>query len=337
MLEEIWIIAQTRERAIEKSTFGLIAEARRLLADTGKAGRVTTVVIGVFEETELATLADYGTDRVLVVRHEEEGCCETELYAEILFELCKKHQPSCVLMCQTPENIDLGPRLAALLQTSFIGGAVDLYVDGQEMARGVRMIANGYQFEELRFPCRPTPVISFRPSVLTPLELELDGECEIVSEFVQIDSARLKTKAVQTIAANPENLNLEEAEIIVVGGRGVGKGENFSIIHQLATCIKGSVAGSRPVIDMGILPFERQIGQTGKTVGPRLLIACGVSGANELTVGFEDAGTVVAINTDQRARIFRFADLGIVGDVQEVVSLLLSRLETQNDEKVLSC
>jgi electron transfer flavoprotein alpha subunit len=91
------------------------------------------------------------------------------------------------------------------------------------------------------------------------------------------------------------------------------------------------------MIDMGILPFERQIGQTGKTVAPRLLIACGVSGANELTVGFEDAGVVVAINTDQRARIFRFADLSIVGDVQQVLPLLLSRLQNQKDTNTLPC
>jgi len=240
-------------------------------------------------------------------------------------------------MCQTPESLDLGPRLAALLETSFISGAVDLRVDGQGIAHAVRMIANGYLFEELRFQCSPLPVISFQPSVLTPLEQVVDAKCQIITELCRIESARLKTKSVQIITASAENLNLEEADIIVVGGRGVGKDEEFAIIHELAELIGGSVGGSRPMIDMGILPFERQIGQTGKTVVPRLLIACGVSGANELTVGFEDAGVVVAINTDQRARIFRFADLSIVGDVQQVLPLLLSRLQNQKDTNTLPC
>ncbi len=337
MLEAIWILAQTREGVVEKSTFGLIGEARRLLTEAKKERQVTVVVLGVEEESELTALGSYGADKVLSVHYEDMPCCEGELQAILLSDLCKKHSPSCLLMCQIPEIMDLGPRLAALLETSFISGAVDLHVDDQGTAHAVRMIANGHLFENLRFPGSPLPVISFQPSVLTPREQVQGGTCQIITEFCRIDPARLKTKSVQRIAASPDNLSLEEAEIIVVGGRGVGKGEEFSIIHHLAEAIGGSVGGSRPVIDMGILPFERQIGQTGKTVGPRLLIACGVSGANELTVGFEDAGIVVAINTDQRARIFRFADLSIVGDVQQVLPLLLSRLQNQKDVETLPC
>jgi electron transfer flavoprotein alpha subunit len=337
MLEDIWILAQTRDGVVEKSTFGLIGEARRLLAEAKKDSQLTVVVLGVEEEAELAVLGSYGADKVLSVRYEERPCCESELHAEILFDLCQKHHPSCILLCQTPENLDLGPRLAALLKTSFISGAVDLRIDGQGIAYAVRMIANGYLSEELRFHCSPLPVISFQPSVLTPLEQVVDAGCQISSVLSRIEPARLKTKSVQIITASAENLNLEEADVIVVGGRGVGKGEEFAIIHELAEAIGGSVGGSRPMIDMGILPFERQIGQTGKTVAPRLLIACGVSGANELTVGFEDAGVVVAINTDQRARIFRFADLSIVGDVQQVLPLLLSRLQNQKEIETLPC
>lgn len=337
MLEDIWIIAQTREGVVEKSTFGLIGEARRLLNEAKKESQVTVVVLGVEVEAELEVFGSYGADKVLSVGYEEMTCCESELHAEILFDLCRKYLPSCVLLCQTPESLDLGPRLAALLETSFISGAVDLRVDGQGTAHAVRMIANGYLFEELRFHCSPLPVISFQPSVLTPLEQAVDAGCRISAEFCRIEPARLKTKSVQVISASAENLNLEEADIIVVGGRGVGKGEEFAIIHELAERIDGSVGGSRPMIDLGLLPFERQIGQTGKTVTPRLLIACGVSGANELTVGFEDAGIVVAINTDQRARIFRFADLSIVGDVQQVLPLLLSALQNQKDKNTLPC
>ncbi len=336
MLENIWIIAQTREGVVEKSTFGLIGEARRLLTDSGKDGQVTVVVIGIETKSELVVLGCQGADRVISVQCGEVTCCEGELHAEILSNLYHKHHPSCVLMCQTPESIDLGPRLAALLDTPFISGAVDLKINDQGVAHAIRMIANGYLYEELIFHCSPSPVISFQPSVLTPLGPLSDTDCLIISEHPHIDPARLKTKILQVIAANPENLNLEEADIIVVGGRGVGGDEEFSIIHELAEAIGGSVGGSRPVIDQDILPFERQIGQTGKAVGPRLLIACGVSGANELTVGFEDAEIVVAINIDQRARIFRFADLSIVGDVQQVIPLLQARLpEYQKDRNRL--
>jgi electron transfer flavoprotein alpha subunit len=327
MLENIWISAQTREGAIEKSTFGLIGEARRLLAEGEGTGTVTVVVIGAnLKKSELEALAHHGADKVLVVGCEDVACCEAELHAEVLYMLCRRHNPSCILLCQTPESLDLGPRLAALLTTSFISGAVDLKVGGEDIASAVRPVANGHLYEELRFPCSPPPVISFQPSVLIPPPPNPEASCLIVAEHISIDPARLKTRVVEVLTDNAENLSLEEAEIIVLGGRGVGKDEDFAIIHDLAAALGGTVGGSRPVIDQHILPFERQIGQTGKSVGPRLLVACGVSGANELTVGFEQAETVVAINTDQRARIFRFADLGIVGNVHEVVPLLLSQL-----------
>lgn len=328
MLENIWILAQTREGTVEKATFGLIGEARRLLAEAKENGTVTVVVIGAAntKKSELEALGHHGADRILIVGCEHAACCEGELYAEVLFALCLRHHPSCILLGQPAENMDFGPRLAALLTTSFISGAVDLRVGGEGVAHAVRPVANGHLYEELRFPCNPTPIISFQLSVLTLPVPDPEATCQILAEDIRIDPARLKTKVVQFFTDNPENLSLEEAEIIVLGGRGVGRDKNFSIIHDLAEALGGTVGGSRPVIDQHILPFERQIGQTGKTVGPRLLVACGVSGANELTVGFEQAETVVAINTDQRARIFRFADLGIVGDVHEVVPLLLSEL-----------
>jgi electron transfer flavoprotein alpha subunit len=132
---------------------------------------------------------------------------------------------------------------------------------------------------------------------------------------------------VKRIEADPEKLDLEKADIIVSGGRGVGKDEAFAIIYELAKTIGGSVGGTRPIIDWQILPFERQIGQTGKSVSPRLIINCGISGANEYTAGMEKSQKVIAINTDARARIFRFADLGVMGDVHAVVPLLIARLK----------
>ncbi len=327
MLEDIWIVAQTRDGAVEKSAFGLIGEARRLLAEAEGNGTVTAVVMGAGKTSVLEVLGHHGADKILVARCEEAASCEGELQAEILFDLCRRYHPSCVLLCQTPESMDVGPRLAAMLETSFVSGAVDIKMSGQGIGLAVRAVASGYLYEELRFPCSPLPVISVQPSVLTAPVPDPEAKCLLLTEDMHIEPARLKTKVVQVLAGNPGNLDLEEAEIIVLGGKGVGKGEDFLIIHKLAEALGGTVGGSRPVIDQHILPFERQIGQTGKTVGPRLLVACAVSGANELTVGFESAETVVAINTDERARIFRFADLGIVGDVHKVVPMLLSRLQ----------
>jgi electron transfer flavoprotein alpha subunit len=232
-----------------------------------------------------------------------------------------------MLMAQTAETSDLGPRVAALLETGLVTCAMDLNLDPSGKYHAVRPKANGYLFEVISIQCKGTPIILFLPSVLPAPDPDTAREPEILSEGLAKEPADLDTRIVKVIEADPGDLDIEEVDIIVSGGRGVGRGEAFRVIHELTEAIGGSVAGTRPVIDWQILPYDRQIGQTGKTVSPRLIINCGISGANEYTAGMETAQLVVAINTDPRARIFRFADLGIIGDVHEVIPLLISRLK----------
>ena len=147
-----------------------------------------------------------------------------------------------------------------------------------------------------------------------------------------MDEAEIRTRVLRQMTADPENLDLEAADIVVAGGRGVGEGERFEVMHRLAKALGGTVGCTRPVVDRRTLPFDRQIGQTGKTVSPRLIVNCGISGANEYTAGMERAHSVIAVNTDPRARIFRFADLGVVGDVHEIVPRLIDRLARIRDK-----
>ena len=143
--------------------------------------------------------------------------------------------------------------------------------------------------------------------------------------FPEIDQERGSVRFRELIKADPKTIGLEEADVIVCGGRGVGKGA-FEMIYQLADSLNGSVGGTRPIIDWSILPYERQIGQTGIEVFPTLLITCGISGANEFTAGIEGSKLVIAINTDRKARIFKFADLGIIGDLHEIIPLIIDRV-----------
>jgi len=151
----------------------------------------------------------------------------------------------------------------------------------------------------------------------------------IVKDLPELSTRNLKTEIVEVIEASPGDLEIEEADIVVAGGRGVGKDKRFEIIHELAAEIGGSVAGTRPVVDWQTLSYARQIGQTGKAVTPQLIINCGISGANEYTAGMEKSRNVVAINIDPRARIFRFADLGVVGDLHQILPLLIKRLKEE--------
>jgi electron transfer flavoprotein alpha subunit len=198
-------------------------------------------------------------------------------------------------------------------------------------ARAIRPVANGYLFEEVVLNARPAPIILFLPAVLFDTEPDRETAATVTNIPLPDPADDLKTRTVKVIEAAPEDLDLAEADIIVAGGRGIGKGESFDIIHELARAIGGSVGGTRPIIDWSTLPYERQIGQTGKYVSPRLIINCGISGANEYTAGMEKSQQVVAIDLNPRARMFRFADLGVIGDVHEILPPLIERIKKLKD------
>ncbi len=324
---DIWIVVQLRDEEIDEITFGLVNEARRLIDQSGAPGQVTGVALGVVSEAALADLGRYGVQRVVHAGGEQMQRYHGEVYAGVLSDLVQQHQPACLLMAQTAQTEDLAQRLAATMETVLVTRAVDFSLDTDGSARAVRPVANGYLFEDLALDLVPAPIILFLPAVLFETEPDRDAAAGVDSVAVPDGFDDVKTRTVEVIAAAPEDLDLEEADIIVAGGRGVGKGEAFDIIHDLAKAVGGSVGGTRPIIDWGDLPYERQIGQTGKYVAPRLIINCGISGANEYTAGMEKAQLVIAIDLNPRARIFRFADLGVVGDAHEILPLLVSRIE----------
>jgi len=329
MTAEIWILASLFKGSMEEETYGLLAEAGRLREAQG-AGRITALVPDALPEGELSDLGASGVDRVLVLKGQGFERYHGELWARELTGLARERKPTLILMTHNALAEDLGPRWAASLDTGLISRVVDLWLGPPGKVVGLRPIANGHLFEEIEFSGEGPCLVSFLPSVLTAAGKGTNRPPEIATVAGGVPPETILSRVVAVIEADPESAALEDAEIIVSGGRGVGKGEAFNIVPALARAIGGSVAGTRPVIDWLTLPFERQIGQTGKTVAPRLMIACGLSGANEFTAGMEKSQQVIAINTDPRARIFRFADLGIIGDVHEILPRLTERIEKEN-------
>ncbi|MDM8535961.1 electron transfer flavoprotein subunit alpha/FixB family protein [Desulfobacterales bacterium HSG17] len=329
---DIWILVQQREGSIEAPTFGLTAEARRIVSELGGEGIVTAVALGSVSEEELASLGSYGVSRVLNLNGSQMTRYQGEYFSRALHSAVKEETPTCILGAQTAETDDLFPRLAALLQTALVTRAMDFHMEQGQAARAVRPLANGYLFEEVELDAKVLPIVSFLPSVLFDTEPDKDKDAKIIKIEPDVPNDALKTKVTEIIEAAPEDLDLEEADIIVAAGRGAGKGEEFNIIHQMAKAIGGTVGATRPIIDWGTLPYERQIGQTGKYVAPRLIINCGISGANEYTAGIEKSKQIIAIDQNPRARIFRFADLGVVGDLHEILSQVIARIEELKNE-----
>ena len=326
---DIWIFVQQRDDEIEAATYGLVAEAKRLIAELGEAGQVTAVALGPASASVLETLGAYGVHRVLHTTNDRMNRYQGEIFGRALFNLVQREDPACLLMAQSSETEDLAQRVAAMMKTALVTRTMDFSISSDGTARAIRPVANGYLFEDVKLDTRPSPIILFLPSVLFDTEPHRDAAATVIQVEVPEPVDDLKTRTVQVIEAAPEELDLTEADIIVAGGRGVGKGEAFDIIHALARAISGSVAGTRPIIDWGDLPYERQIGQTGKYVSPRLIINCGISGANEYTAGMEKSQQVIAIDRNPRARMFRFADLGVIGDLHEILPGLISRIEDQ--------
>jgi electron transfer flavoprotein alpha subunit len=328
MDKEIWILASLAAGVLEEETLGLAAEARRL-RDARGSGLVAALVPGGLPEEELSVLGASGVDRVMLLEGPAFQRYDGEAWARELEGLARDRNPVLILMIHKALTEDLAPRLAAALETGFLSRAVDLLAEPDGRFFGVRPIANGHLYEEAAFAGQGPGLVSFIPSVLASPASGSGALPEILRVTSPFSEEQPRARVVAVMEADPESAALEDAEIIVAGGRGIGQGEAFDMISALARALGGSVAGTRPVIDWETLPFERQIGQTGKTVAPRLMIACGISGANEFTAGMEKSRQVIAVNTDPRARIFRFADLGVVGDARQILPGLIERIEKE--------
>jgi electron transfer flavoprotein alpha subunit len=171
------------------------------------------------------------------------------------------------------------------------------------------------------------------PDVMEFDEPDTEKQAEVVEVLASHPDMNTRLRTLEVIKGDPKTVSVEEAEIVVAGGRGVGNEDSFQLIHDLAETIEGSVGGSRPVVDAGLLPFERQIGRTGKTTSPKLFVACGISGASEFTGGMERSKQLIAINTERNAPILGMADLGIVGDGREVIPELVGLIRDQKKKQ----
>ncbi|MDJ0720529.1 MAG: electron transfer flavoprotein subunit alpha/FixB family protein [Desulfobacterales bacterium] len=324
---DIWIYVNHREDEIEETTFGLTTEARRLLNECDQPGRITGVALGPVSAPVLESLGRYGVERVLHINADGMARYQGEVYAQALAGTVQKESPACLLMAQTAETEDLAQRVAASCDTALVTKAMDFNLTAEGKALAIRPVANGYLFEDLELDASPAPIVLFLPAVLLDTVPTQETTASVSQVPFQLAADDLQTRTVEVIEAAPEDLDLEEADIIVAAGRGIGKGEAFGNVQALAKAIGGSVGATRPIIDWGLVEYERQIGQTGKYVAPRLIINLGISGANEYTAGMEKAQQVIAIDRNPRVRMFRFADLGVVGDVHEILPLLISRIE----------
>lgn len=331
---EVWVFAEQEEGRLSEIAFELLGKARELANQLGV--KVGAVLMGSGVESLAQSLFEGGADRVHVVDDPALQVFRNKAYRHTLVELVKDCAPQIVIFGATHMGRDLGPSVASALRCGLTADCTDLqigdYTDkktGEEfknILQQIRPAFGGNIIATIVNPRHWPQMATVREGVMKPLAREAGRKGEIVRHSAKLEGVEIPTEVIK-IVRKTSSVNLKGARVIVVGGAGVGSKENFKLLHELAAALGGAVGGSRAAVDLGYCEHERQIGQTGVTVRPALMISCGVSGAVQHLAGMQDSQKIIAINTDKDAPIFKVAHYGIVGDLNVIIPKLIKALK----------
>ena len=319
--KNLWVYSESNKGAAANVGLELLNPVRALAASVGE--KVVAVVIDGENTEELGSEAiKYGADEVILVEGREYSDYSTDGYTNVLDNLVKKYKPSAMFIGATNRGRDLGPRLAARLKTGLTADCTALSMDGGNIV-WTRPAFGGNLMANILCPDHRPQLGTVRPGVFKKAEPDENRTGNWIREIINTPEEMIRTKIVDIVSTVASDIpNIEEAEILVSGGAGVGGPEGYEVLKKLAAALGGSIAASRAAVDAGWIDHAYQVGQTGKTVGPKIYIACGISGAIQHIAGMSSSDTIIAINRDPDANIFKVADYGIVGDLFEIVPVL---------------
>ncbi|HUU45225.1 MAG TPA: electron transfer flavoprotein subunit alpha/FixB family protein [Acidobacteriota bacterium] len=308
----IWVFAQQKDGKIAGTAFELLTAARKLAQATD--GVVTAILFGHNVGDAAAQLTARGADRAIVADDPALENFADDLYADLLAQWIKADGPDVVLGTSSPYGRALFPRLAAILDCGLVADAGSIEMaDGRP--RVVKATYGGKAFTDYEFTGDKPWLVTMRPKSVEESREAGSGGAVETRPLDGLPPAKVTVVASESAAAG--TISLAEADIIVSGGRGLRAAENYKMIEELAGILGAAQGASRAIVDAGWVPYAKQVGQTGKTVNPKLYIACGISGAIQHLVGMQSSRVIVAINRDPEAPIFNVASYGIVGDLFE--------------------
>ena len=324
------VFAEQRDNSIQQVTYELLGEGRKL-ADELKEPLIAYLLGSSAIESQAADLIAHGADKVYLAIHPELENYRTAPYARVMTQIITDFKPEIVLMGATTVGRDLGARLAARIKCGLTADCTALSIvegeNGEKWLAQTRPAFGGNIMATILSGRHRPQMATVRPKVMKKLANRREVKGEIIKVKVDLQEKDLLTKVLQIIQDTSVKVNLPEAEIIVSGGRGIGDPKNFKMIEELAAALGGAVGASRATVDAGWISSHHQVGQTGKTVCPKLYVACGISGAIQHLVGMQSSDTIIAINKDPDAPIFKVATYGLVGDVLEIVPLLTRKIK----------
>ncbi|NVM16658.1 MAG: electron transfer flavoprotein subunit alpha [Candidatus Lokiarchaeota archaeon] len=327
----VWVIAEHYKKKIHSVAFQLLGKGRELADILGV--NLTFVILGNSFDEKLEDFSQYRMDEIIYVRSPILKDYYSDLYVKVISELITENKPEIILIGATPTGRDFAPRVAKRINAGLTADCTGLSIDLEtKNLLQTRPTFGGNIMATIRTPSSRPQMATVRPGIFkVPKKGEKKASIRKIDyTFDEKDSV---SKIIKVINTSKTTVNLDQAKIIVAGGRGVGSKENFKLIEELADVLGAELGGSRITIELNWLDPDRQIGQTGVTVSPKLYIACGISGAIQHIVGMENSDVIVAINKDPSAPIFNVAHYGIVGDLNEVIPILIKEFNNTNINK----
>jgi electron transfer flavoprotein alpha subunit len=323
----LWVLIEQEDGIAHPVSWELLGAARRLAAELDDAHAIVEgVLLGHGVEPLVADAFGYGAERVHLIDDPVLADYRNLPYASAVSRLVQTHQPEIFLIGATSLGRDLASAVATRVETGLTADCTELAIDPKlQVLAATRPTFGGNLMATILCRDHRPQMATVRPRVLPMPARRTQDHGEIVRAPLGLTEADVPVRRLRLMPAKRQ-VDLEHAEVIVAGGRGLGDPAGLALLEQLAAALGGVVAVSRPLVDAGWISVEHQVGQTGKTVRPKLYVAVGISGAVQHRVGMSGAGFILAINTDPEAPIFQVADLGLVGDLYQVIPELIRRL-----------
>ncbi|MDP3480157.1 MAG: electron transfer flavoprotein subunit alpha [Desulfoprunum sp.] len=322
----VWVYCEFRQGVLASVALELLGVGRRLADRRGV--QLSAILIGHDTGETAKSLIAHGADKVFRLDHEKLRHFSEDCYAKLVTALVKEHRPEIVLAGATAIGRSFIPGVATTLNAGLTADCTGLDIRDEDGAlMQTRPAFGGNIMATIVCPSSRPQMATVRPHVMQSLEYNAERVGQIIDVIPTSLQLQSRIRVVEEVMSQGSNVNIQEADILVSGGRGLENPKGFELLQKLADTLGANISASRAVVDAGWIPYPHQVGQTGKTVAPKLYIACGISGAVQHVAGMQSSETIVAINRDAHASIFDVADFGIVGDLYEVIPKLINKIE----------
>jgi electron transfer flavoprotein alpha subunit len=323
----VWVVAEQNKGIVQSITYELLGKGKELAEKLDV--ELSAVLMGDNIEEKADELFHRGAQKVYVVDSPKLAHYQNEPYSNILIELINEYKPEIVLCGATSTGRSLISRVAVKIDAGLTADCTGLDIDQEKnLLLQTRPAFGGNIMATIICPHHRPQMSTVRHKVMKEAEIDRSQKGQVIKKTYSEKLLSSRTKILDIIEEEGQKINISEADIIVSGGRGLGKPESFSLLHELADTIGGAVGASRAAVDADWIAYSHQVGQTGKTVCPKIYIACGISGQIQHLAGMSSADIIIAINKDPDAPIFKVANYGIVGDLFEIIPALTKKLKT---------